>query len=240
MLKKQSPSLAIIIALNLLPIWGVWQWGWTPFVIFYLFWMETLIIAFFNFLKIIFCRGDEYDSRLEISSHKYADLHVKYGSHIRKAIVYLCVRLFFFFFYLLFIVVFIGFIMPKKAGTHEVLDTLLFFNRTFNLALLGFILNLAVQFIFNFILNEEYKRTHPSDFAALFDGRQVIIHVAVVLGGVFGGVFGGKFSNNTSSSNQMAVYLFVITVFCVVKIIYEVMKSKGVITQMVMRNKKSL
>ena len=111
------------------------------------------------------------------------------------------------------------------------METLFFFNKTFNLALLGFILQQAVEFIFNFILNDEYKRTHPSDFAAIFDGRQIIIHVAVVVGGGFGGFFGGRFTDNPSH-NQMAVYLFVITVFCLVKIFYEVMKYKGLIMKM--------
>ena len=234
MLKKQSPSLTIIILLNLLPIWGVWQWGWTPFVVFYLFWLETLIIAFFNFLKIIFCRGDEYDNRLEISTHKFADIHVKHGSHLRKAFAYLFVRIFIFFFYLLFIVVFIGFIMSKNSNSHEVMETLFFLNKTFNLALLGFVIHQSVEFIFNFILNDEFKKTHPSDFAAIFDGRQVIIHVAVVLGGVFGGMVGGRFSGNTGS-NPMFVYLFVISIFCAVKIFYEVIKYKGVVIKMTER-----
>jgi hypothetical protein len=235
MIKNQTPSLAIIIALNLLLIWGVWQWGWTPFVVFYLFWLETLIIAFFNTLKIIFCRGDEYEQRLELSTHPFAVIHVRYGSHIFKALTYFITRLFIFFFYLLFIVVFIGLVMLNKSGSTQVIQTLFFYNTTFNIALLGFILNQALQFIFNFILDDEYKKTHPSDFAAIFDGRQLIIHIAVVLGGVFGGFFGGPFSDHPSS-NQMALYLFVISIFCSVKIGYEVLKYKGVTMNMQKRS----
>ncbi len=227
MIKNQAPSLPILIALNLLPIWGVWQWGWTPFVVFYLFWLETLIIAFFNTLKIFFCRGDEYESRLETSNHNFAQIHVKYGSHLGKAISYLCVRIFIFFFYLLFIVVFIGFVNSAKSDSHQVMEIMFFFNKTFNFALLGFILNQAIQFIFNFILNDDYKRTHPSDFAAIFDGRQVIIHVAVVLGGVLGAFIGNTMSQRPVS-NQMMVYLLIISIFCLTKIVYEVVKVKGI------------
>ncbi len=235
-------SLAIIIALNLLPIWGVLEWGWTPFMVFYLFWIETLIIAVFNALKIFFCRGDEYESRLEISNHSLAGIHVKYSSHFGKALSYLTIRIFVFFFYLIFIIVFIGFVMSKDSNDHQVFETVFFFNKTFNYTLLGFILNQAGLFIFNFILNDEFKRTHPSDFAAIFDGRQVIIHVAVVVAGVFGGFFGNTISND-KKFNQMAVYLFAISVFCIVKIIYEVIKYKGIKLKMDERseveNKKS-
>ncbi len=237
MVKNQTPSLAFIIALNLLPIYGVWKWGWTPFVVFYLFWLETLIISVFNALKIVFCRGDESDIRLETSTHKYAEIHVKYGSHIRKALGYLLIRIGIFFFYLLFIVVFIGFIITPSSGNHEVLDTMLFFNTSFNYALGGFILNQALQFIFNFILNDDFKRTHASDFAAIFDGRQIIIHIAVVIGGVFGGFYSGAFNNDSGGfhPSQMGIYLFIISVFCIVKTIFEVLKYKGLTSNMLIR-----
>ncbi len=221
----------------MLPIWGVWQWNWTPFMVFYLFWIETLIISFFNALKIIFCRGDEYENRLEMSTHKYALFHVKFASHIRKALAYLLVRIGIFFFYLIFIVTFIGFMMSANSDHYEIMETLLFFNRSFNYALLGFILNLGIHFVLNFILNEEYKQTHPSDFAAIFDGRQIIIHVAVVIGGVFGGFFGDVFSQSSQNHhlNQMTIYLFVISVFCIVKTLFEVFKFKGVTQNIITR-----
>ena len=168
-------------------------------MVFYLFWIETLIISVFNALKIIFCRGEEFETRLEVSSHKLAEVHVKYGSHLRKAFTYMVVRIFIFFFYLLFIVVFIGFVIADDADKKEVFHTLAFINKSFNYALLGFILHQAIQFIFNFILNDEYKTTHASDFAAIFDGRQIIIHVAVVLSGVFGGFYNGSCSSRSFS-----------------------------------------
>jgi hypothetical protein len=237
MTNKKPGSLALIILLNLLPIWGVWQWGWTPFMAFYLFWIETLIIAFFNTIKILFCRGDEYDQHLEASKHKYADIHTNFGSHIRQALGYLFVRLFIFFFYLIFIVVFIGFLTSGPGSGQGVLETMFFFNKTFNYALLGFVLNQAIDLIFNFILNDEYKKTHPSDFAAIFDGRQVIIHVAVVIGGVFSGFF-DKFTAS-SEHKHMITSLFVISVFCLVKVIYEVLKYKGIAMIKGMRVEKS-
>jgi hypothetical protein len=215
------PSLPLIIALNLLPLAGLLWWGWTPFSVFYLFWIETLIVAFFNFLKIIICQGDEYDISLEKGNSKFGSIHMHYGSHIGKAFRYLGVRIFIFFFYLLFIVTFIGVI---NSGSEERLTNfqmLLFLNRSFNFALLGLVIGQALQFIFDFILNDEYLHTHPGDFASIFDGRQVVVHVAVVLGGVLGG-FVGKQTNG-----EIWVSMVVVGIFCVAKTIFEIIKYKG-------------
>ncbi len=220
---NQRPSVLFIFLLNLVPIWGVLHWGWTPFYVFYLFWLETLIVSIFNAIKIVGCRGDEYDQKLHSSNHKYAGLHVNYLSHIGKASRYLLARIFIFFFYLLFIVVFIGFFANKQGGVKGglgILDVLVFRHEAFNYTLLAFAINQLAQFIFDFYANGNYKRTHASDFASIFDGRQLVIHVAVVLAGIFGAqgqIFGNKL-------NPSHVSIVMVTIFCIVKSIYEVFK----------------
>lgn len=41
-------SLAFIVGANLLPLIGVFFWGWDAFVLLILYWLETLIIAFWT------------------------------------------------------------------------------------------------------------------------------------------------------------------------------------------------
>ena len=221
--QKQNTSLSFIILMNLIPIAGVIFWSWTPFSVFYFFWLETLIIAVFNALKIVLCRGDEYDQKIEQSHKILGQVHSSPVSHVGKAFRYLMMRIFIFFFYLLFIVVFIGFMHTNKEDSLANMQIGLFMNKSFNYAILGFVLSQALQFIFDFILNDEYKHTHTSDFASIFDGRQIIIHVAVVIGGVFGG-----FMEKTGTENHFQlVSVFVMSVFCVVKTIYEIIKYTG-------------
>jgi len=219
---SQRPSLLFIFLLNLVPIWGVIHWGWTPFYVFYLFWLETLVVAFFNSFKIMLCRGDEYDVKLHDSNHRYAGIHINHWSHIGKAIRYFIIRLFIFFFYLIFIVVFIGFFASGQKsgrGTH-VLEVMLFRHQAFNYTLLAFVMNQVLQFVFDFYANGNYKRTHPSDFASIFDGRQLVVHVAVVLGGVIGAqdqIFDVKLDKGYVS-------IIIVSIFCIAKSIYEVVK----------------
>jgi hypothetical protein len=219
---QQRPSLLFILALNLIPIWGVLHWGWTPFYVFYLFWLETLVVSVFNTIKIIGCRGEEYENRLHDSGHKYAEVHVNYLSHIRKGLRYFIIRLFIFFFYLLFIVVFIGFFVSSKTGNKatDVLGVILFQHAEFNYTLLAFILNQVGQLIFDFYANGNYKKVHPSDFASIFDGRQLVIHVAVVLGGILGAQ--EKIFNTTITAAYTSV--IIVSIFCIVKSIFEVFK----------------
>lgn len=54
--RKAMPSgreLALIVALNLLPIAGVLLWGWQTFDLIFLYWMENLIIGAFSALRML-------------------------------------------------------------------------------------------------------------------------------------------------------------------------------------------
>lgn len=219
---NQRPSALFILVLNLVPIWGVIHWGWTPFYVFYLFWLETLIVSIFNAIKIVSCRGDEYEQKLHTSNHKFSNLHVNYLSHIGKASRYLLIRIFIFFFYLLFIVVFIGFFATKQTGgkSLDLMQVIFFRHEAFNYTLLAFAINQLMQFIFDFYANGNYKRTHASDFASIFDGRQLVIHVAVVLAGIIGAQ--GKIFNTKVEASYVNIVM--VTIFCVVKSVYEVFK----------------
>lgn len=219
---NRQPSALFILLLNLVPIWGVLHWGWTPFYVFYLFWLETLIVSIFNTFKIVACRGDENNSGLLFNGQVHKPQRVDHLGHISKASGYLLVRIFIFFFYLLFIVVFIGMFASRQTGSKPmaIMEVLLFRHEAFNYTLLAFVFNQLMQFIFDFYANGNYKRTYPSDFAAIFDGRQLVIHVAVVLAGVIGAQ--GEIFKTKINPDYISVIM--VSIFCVVKSIYEVFK----------------
>lgn len=45
--------IAIVLASNLIPLAGVLFWGWDTFVLLMLYWLETLIIAFWTLMRIL-------------------------------------------------------------------------------------------------------------------------------------------------------------------------------------------
>ena len=47
------PSLAVLIALNALPVYGVLDWGWQSFDLIFLYWLENLVIGLFTLLRLL-------------------------------------------------------------------------------------------------------------------------------------------------------------------------------------------
>jgi hypothetical protein len=48
-----APSTIFLIAANLLPLAGVFFWGWDVFVLLMLYWLETLVIAVWAIVKML-------------------------------------------------------------------------------------------------------------------------------------------------------------------------------------------
>lgn len=48
--------ITLLIALNTVPLYGVFQWGWKSFDLIFLYWIENLIIGFFMILRILIRR----------------------------------------------------------------------------------------------------------------------------------------------------------------------------------------
>ena len=53
-----KPSLIVLIAANLVPIYGVVFLGWEVFPLLLLFWLENLIIGMYNVLKMMLATPD--------------------------------------------------------------------------------------------------------------------------------------------------------------------------------------
>ena len=196
----------MILLFNLVPIAGVAYYDWSPFEMFWLFWMETLIIAFFNSIRVFYSQGMEAHSNT---------LGIQTKHHFLPAFKYLLARIFIFFFYSIFIIAFIGFVAHKEKSTAHVFSTIIFQNKLFNLALLLCVSSQTYLLVRYFFMNGQYFYSLPGNYAAIFDGRQIVMHIAVVLGGV-GAVF---FFKNAGNSNYASIWI--ISVFCAIKCIFE-------------------
>ena len=50
---SRSSSIAVLIALNALPLYGVIAWGWQSFDLIFLYWLENLFIGVFTVLRML-------------------------------------------------------------------------------------------------------------------------------------------------------------------------------------------
>ncbi len=209
---NKSVIIFFIIAFNLVPVLGVFYYDWQPFEAFWFFWVETLIIAVFNCIRIIFSQGRQQD---EVNT----TLPLNY--HINKGFKYLLIRIAIFLFYSIFIIVFIGFIANNNADVGHVLGTILFQNSFFNLSLLISFASQVYYLVFYFFRSGAFITTRPDTYAAVFDSRQLIIHIAVVLGAL-GGIFLAK---NTAYGKYSST--FIISLLCICKCAAELYNYKS-------------
>jgi hypothetical protein len=209
---NKAINLSLIIIFNLVPIFGVAFYNWQPFEAFWFFWVETLVIAVFNMIRIVFSQG-----RSSIAVP--AKLPMVY--HISKGIKYLFIRIGIFFFYSIFIIVFIGFVANVNKDKSIVMSTILFQNKFFNLGLLISIASQCYYLINGFFRNGAFYTASPDNYGAIFDGRQLVIHVAIVVGAM-GSMF---IAEKTSYGNYANV--FIISLLCICKCIFDILQSNN-------------
>ncbi len=204
-------AILLIIAFNSIPVFGVAFYHWQPFEAFWFFWMETLVMALFNSIRIIFSQGQPAGA---------VNTGQRMVYNVGKGIKYLLMRIGIFLFYSIFIITFIGFVANNSTDKSNVLTTLLLKNKFFNLGLLISICSQAYYLIVHFFRDGTFFTASPDSYAALFDSRQIVIHVAVVLGAL-GSMFLMK---NTSYSNYSSV--FIISLLCICKCLAELLSYK--------------
>lgn len=169
-------------------------------------------MAIFNTIRIVYSQGQQPGAVNTQQPLIY---------NFNKGIKYLFIRIAIFIFYAIFIITFIGFVANNSTDKSTVLSTLLFQNKLFNLGLLLSMVSQSYYLVMGFFRNGTFFTAQPDNYTALFDGRQLIIHVAVVVGAL-GSIFLIK---NTAYASYSAV--FIITLLCVCKCVAEFISYKN-------------
>ena len=169
-------------------------------------------MAVFNCIRIVFSQSRQQPAVNAIQPLVY---------HINKGIKYLLIRIGIFLFYSLFIIAFIGFVANNNADKGNVLTIILFQNKFFNLSLLISIASQGYYLVFYFFRSGTFITARPDSYAAIFDSRQLVIHIAVVLGAL-GGIFLVK---NTAYGNYSST--FIIGLLCICKCAAELFNYKS-------------
>jgi len=203
-------SILFIIVFNLIPILGVAYFNWQPFEAFWFFWVETLIVALFNTIRIVYSQGQLPDN---VNTNK------PLVYHLNKGIKYLVIRIVIFLFYALFIITFIGFVANVNKDKVSIFTTLLFQNKLFNAGLFISIFSQGYYLLTTFFRNGAFYTSTPDSFTAIFDGRQLVMHIAIVLGAL-GAIYLQK---NTSFGNYSSI--FIISLLCICKCVFDIINT---------------
>jgi len=213
----KKTSILLIVVFNLIPIIGVAAFNWQPFEAFWFFWVETIVIAVFNTIRIIFSQG-------QTASTVNTNRPLVY--HLKKGITYLIIRIAIFLFYAIFIITFIGFVANVNKDKEAVISILLFQDKLFNTGLLISIFTGLYYLIMGFFRTGAFYTSSPDSFTALFDGRQLVIHVAIVVGAM-GSIF---LARNTSFGNYGNI--FIISLLCICKCMFDIFNLPAATTKL--------
>jgi|WetSurMetagenome_2_1015567.scaffolds.fasta_scaffold00880_16 hypothetical protein len=169
-----TPSVLLLIAANLVPLFGVLFLQWQIFPIMLVFWMENVIIGIINVFKMLFA-----------SPAKPAAWLAKVG-----AIPFFC------FHYGLFTLVHGVFVIAFFGGDYlaNFPDETALFQAVADLqliwAFLALLFSHAISFAINYIGKGEYKQANLNELMSQPYTRVVILHITIILGAFLVGFLG--------------------------------------------------
>jgi hypothetical protein len=159
-------SVVWLVAVNMVPLAGVFLLGWEVSAILFLYWAENVVIGLFYLLKMKAARGSIVKSRYTVNNRPAKDTG-------RTGLMF-----FFLVHYGMFtlvhgVFVFTLFGIPSgKMGW-------------IGLSLLLLFVSHGVSYFHNFIGREEYLRVSYQDLFIQPYARVVVMHLTIILGGSF-------------------------------------------------------
>lgn len=197
-------SDALLVAVNLVPVWGVWMYGWSASEVFMVYCLESVVVGVYNLVKLGLT-----------SMVKRRDIWNNTGEKVTWM-----PGIFFMFFFLIhygfFIIIQLTIFLAVSGtqaayGIANAFDFVLHFPRYLSnysqWLLLGFVVSYGLVMLKDFILNRAYKTASLNAIMFAPYGRIFIQQFTVIAGSIFLGFGAGK---------------IFISIFAGVKIFFEV------------------
>ena len=163
-----TPATISLLVMNLIPLVGVFWFGWDAAMIVFLYWLENVIIGLLNIPKILSCRtpsGGRSGRRESLGSLMFLSgfFAFHYGMFCYGHYMFLS---------------FTYETLPAWAGiTSALFSPLLFWS------LLGLALSHFISMLVNFYGKGEYKTRSPNKQMFMPYSRIVILHVVIIFSG---------------------------------------------------------
>jgi len=158
-----------IIFINLIPLIGVFVFGWNTDQVIFMYCMECIMVGLFNALEMIFARK-KYERSHVVGDHSENDL-VSEGTASKKNLII--------FFIILYFLLIVG---CSKIIFHEIIhmENVYTPNFNFQLAVIAMFVGYLGNFYSRYIMTGLYKRTDAADlFYAPF--RRLWILAAIII-----------------------------------------------------------
>lgn len=162
-------SIAVLVAANLVPLFGVLLWDWDVFFLLLLFWSENVIIGIFGIARLIVARSSDSAAEglflplfflVHYGGFMFGHFMVLFGMYSDTV---------------------------EEGGTPaEPADYYAILAEDLNwVPVLALFFSHGWSFVENYMGKREHERLKPGDAMALPYRRMVITHIALIAGGFF-------------------------------------------------------
>lgn len=179
--KKFDISIISIIAVNLIPFFGILFFQWSLFSVLILYWCESAVIGFFTIAKMIMAKETNVFLNKQGEEIK---INTSFNWLIKIFLIpFFCIHFGGFMFGHLFFIFFIS-IINNPIGIINfdpavILDTVI----NILIALVALFISHGISFFKNFIGNGEYKKLSATKLMISPYKRIIVMHVTILLGG---------------------------------------------------------
>jgi hypothetical protein len=173
--------LIVLLAANLVPLWGVIFWDWDAFNVVLLYWSENIIVGFYNILKMAFARVSKpaehlgklfiipffsvhYGGFCAVHGFFVLMLFEKADSSFMDNTTWPC------FF------VFLQILLNVIRHAYSIMSL------EMRYAMGALFLSHGVSFVYNYLMKGEYAKIKPDKLMGSPYARVVIMHVAIIFG----------------------------------------------------------
>jgi hypothetical protein len=166
---RDFPEILLILV-NLLPIVGIWFWGWKLSDLFILYWAESLIIGFYWFAKLItaYFLSENRQSKFPIFMFSLIFFSIHFGGFMFGHLIAVTS-----------LVIFHGTSTDLSVAFLAVRDAL----NTLTMPLVFLFISHGFSFVRNYILNKEYKYLIKRNSLESMPpyGRIIVMHISIFL-----------------------------------------------------------
>lgn len=170
-----TASVIFLIAMNAIPVFGVFAFGWDVGTLLLLYWLESVVIGLLNVPKMLACQGSDIGSNVRSN---------------RRSLVFLCV--FFLIHYggfsvghYVFLDSFFTSVPPLTSLVSDILSA-----QGLLITMVGLWVSHFFSMVRNFYGKGEYKTRSPNKQMFIPYGRVFVMHIVIILGGALVQAFG--------------------------------------------------
>jgi len=168
-LSRWNSSATALVLANLVPLAGVVFLDWDVFVIVFLFWLENVVVGFFNLLRMLWVeRGAEPFPLAKLFVMPFFLVHYGMFTAIHGV----------------FVLVLFGGMAQQGAGfptVRTVLDLVTRYHLW--IPVLALVASHGYSFVTNYVARQEYRRVTLQQLMQQPYSRVVVLHLTILLGG---------------------------------------------------------